>query len=51
VESRIVSAYKEERVRASKKLKGPKPKITGKPEQVVQWVRDALYADPFLLSK
>jgi len=44
VESRIISAYKEERVAASKKLKGPKPKITGDAGEVVQWVRDALYA-------
>jgi 6-phosphogluconate dehydrogenase len=44
VESRIVSAYKEERVAASKRLKGPKPKITGDAGKVVQWVHDALYA-------
>src|SRR5512134_1605202 len=44
VESRIISAYKEERVAASKRLKGPKPKITGKTEDVIQWVREALYA-------
>ncbi len=44
VESRIVSAYKEERVAASKVLKGPKPKIAEDAGKVINWVRDALYA-------
>jgi 6-phosphogluconate dehydrogenase len=45
VESRIVSAYKEERVVASKLLTGPAPKISGVPQAVVTAaVRDALYA-------
>src|SRR5512134_2369713 len=44
VESRIVSAYKDERVAASKVLSGPEPKITEPAGNVVNWVRDALYA-------
>jgi 6-phosphogluconate dehydrogenase len=44
VESRIVSAYKSERVAASKVLLGPQPRITENRSEVVGWVRDALYA-------
>jgi len=44
VESRIVSAYKEERVAASKVLTGPDPRITGDSQTVITAVRDALYA-------
>jgi 6-phosphogluconate dehydrogenase len=44
VESRIVSAYKEERVAASKVLKGPEPGITEDAGKVINWVREALYA-------
>ncbi len=44
VESRIVSAYKEERVAASKVLKGPEPEITEDAGKVIDWVRAALYA-------
>jgi len=44
VESRIVSAYKAERVTASLVLTGPEPKITGDVSEVINWVRDALYA-------
>mgnify|MGYP000990796954 FL=1 len=44
VESRIISAYKEERVAASKILTGPRTKIDGDPNQIIQFVRDALYA-------
>lgn len=44
VESRIISAYKEERVAASKILTGPRTKIEGEPTQIIQFVRDALYA-------
>jgi 6-phosphogluconate dehydrogenase len=44
VESRILSAYKEERVSASKVLAGPEVKITKKPKAIVDGVRDALYA-------
>jgi 6-phosphogluconate dehydrogenase len=44
VESRIISAYKEERVTASKALVGPEPKITSAPQTVIAAVRDALYA-------
>jgi 6-phosphogluconate dehydrogenase len=44
VESRIISAYKEERVAASRKLKGPRPKVSGDAGEVIEWVREALYA-------
>jgi 6-phosphogluconate dehydrogenase len=44
VESRIISAYKAERVAASKILTGPEPKINADPEMVIGLVRDALYA-------
>jgi 6-phosphogluconate dehydrogenase len=44
VESRIVSAYKEERVAASKVLTGPEPKISADPQTVIAAVRGALYA-------
>ena len=44
VESRIISAYKEERVTASKLLTGPEPKIAGAPQVIIAAVRDALYA-------
>jgi 6-phosphogluconate dehydrogenase len=44
VESRIVSAYKEERFAASKVLTGPVPKIPGAPQAVIAAVRNALYA-------
>jgi 6-phosphogluconate dehydrogenase len=44
VESRIISAYKEERVAASKVLTGPEPMISGDAQEVIGLVRDALYA-------
>jgi 6-phosphogluconate dehydrogenase len=44
VESRIVSSYKEERVAAAKILTGPEPKISINPQEVIDTVRDALYA-------
>jgi 6-phosphogluconate dehydrogenase len=44
VESRIISAYKDERVAASKVLTGPEPKITEDVKSVINWVREALYA-------
>lgn len=44
VESRIISAYKEERVAASKVLKGPVVKNPGDPQTLIATVRDALYA-------
>jgi 6-phosphogluconate dehydrogenase len=44
VESRIISAYKAERVAASKVLKGPESKITGDSTELIANVRDALYA-------
>jgi 6-phosphogluconate dehydrogenase len=44
VESRIVSALKDERVAAAQVLTGPTPNITADAQTVINWVRDALYA-------
>jgi 6-phosphogluconate dehydrogenase len=44
VESRIISAYKEERLAASKVLGGPKARITLDAREVITWVHDGLYA-------
>jgi len=44
VESRILSSYKEERVAASDVLTGPEPKISTDQKEVIDTVRDALYA-------
>jgi 6-phosphogluconate dehydrogenase len=42
--ARIVSAFKEERVRASKKLKGPRYRYRGSRKGLIDAVHDALYA-------
>jgi len=44
VESRIISAYKDERVAASKVLSGPLIKYGGDPDALIQDVREALFA-------
>ncbi|HEY4721653.1 MAG TPA: NADP-dependent phosphogluconate dehydrogenase, partial [Anaerolineae bacterium] len=44
VESRIISAYKDERTAASQILTGPEAKISAEPQIVINRVRDALYA-------
>lgn len=44
VESRIVSAYKEERLAASRVLTGPEVKISSEPQSVITAMREALYA-------
>ena len=44
VYSRCVSALKDDRVAASKKLRGPKPKIPGDRAKFIENVRQALYA-------
>jgi 6-phosphogluconate dehydrogenase len=45
VEGRILSAFKDDRVRASKVLPGPKREpYTGDPKALIEAVRDALYA-------
>ncbi len=41
--ARCLSALKEERVTASKKLKGPRPKYTGSKKALIEAIRDALY--------
>jgi 6-phosphogluconate dehydrogenase len=44
VYARCVSALKEERAAAAKKLKGPKPTVKGDPKKFIEDVRRALYA-------
>ncbi len=44
VESRILSAYKDERVAAASVLCGPEAKVIADPHSIVPLVRDALYA-------
>src|SRR5438552_7120193 len=44
VYSRSISALKEERVAAAKKLKGPKPTIKGDQKEFIENIRHALYA-------
>ena len=44
VYSRCVSALKEERVKAARKLKGPRPVISGDKAKFVDAIRQALYA-------
>jgi len=54
VYSRCVSALKEERVKASRKLKGPRPALTSiaanpdKKERFINDIRDALYASKII---
>jgi 6-phosphogluconate dehydrogenase len=44
VYARCVSAMKDERVKAARKLKGPRPKISGDRAAFVEAIRQALYA-------
>jgi 6-phosphogluconate dehydrogenase len=48
VYARCISALKEERVAAAKKLKGPKPSISGDPKQLIEDIRRALYASKII---
>jgi 6-phosphogluconate dehydrogenase len=48
VYSRCVSSMKEERVKAAKKLKGPRPVISGDRATIVAQIRDALYASKII---
>src|SRR4051794_21677879 len=48
VYARCVSALKEERVAAAKKLKGPKPVIKGDSQQFIESIRQALYASKII---
>ena len=48
VYARCVSALKDERVVAAKKLKGPKPRIPGDRAKVVEQIRQALYASKII---
>ncbi len=44
VYSRCISSFKDERVAAAKKLKGPRPKISGDRAKFVEQIRQALFA-------
>src|SRR5512138_2785103 len=44
VYSRCVSALKDERVKAARKLKGPRPALTGDRTKLIEDIRQALYA-------
>ena len=44
VYARMISAFKEERVAASKKLRGPNPAIKGDRAKIIEDIRKALYA-------
>jgi 6-phosphogluconate dehydrogenase len=48
VYARCVSAMKEERVAAAKKLKGPKPAIKGDQKKFIEAIRQALYASKII---
>jgi 6-phosphogluconate dehydrogenase len=48
VYSRCISALKDDRVAAAKKLKGPRPKISGDRAKFVEAVRHALYASKII---
>jgi 6-phosphogluconate dehydrogenase len=48
VYSRCVSALKDERVVAAKKLKGPKPTISGDRAKFIEAIRQALYASKII---
>jgi 6-phosphogluconate dehydrogenase len=48
VYSRCVSALKDERVAAAKKLRGPKPGISGDRAKFVEQIRQALYASKII---
>jgi 6-phosphogluconate dehydrogenase len=48
VTSRIISGMKEERVEASEWIRGPEPVYKGDREQLIQAVREALYASKIL---
>jgi 6-phosphogluconate dehydrogenase len=48
VYSRCISALKDERVLASKKLRGPKPAIKGDQKKLIEDVRRALYASKII---
>src|SRR5215213_7746109 len=48
VYARAVSALKEERVKAARKLKGPRPKISGDRAKLIEDIRRALYASKII---
>jgi 6-phosphogluconate dehydrogenase len=48
VYARCISALKDERIVAAKKLKGPKPKISGDRAKIIEQIRLALYASKII---
>src|SRR2546425_692514 len=48
VYARCVSALKDERVKAAKKLKGPRPSISGDRAKFIESIREALYASKII---
>lgn len=46
--ARILSSQKNERVAASKLLKGPKPEFSGTKKQFIEHIKDALYASKII---
>src|SRR5688572_5981042 len=48
VYARAVSALKEERVKAARKLKGPRPRISGDRAKLIEDIRRALYASKII---
>ncbi|HEV2390966.1 MAG TPA: decarboxylating NADP(+)-dependent phosphogluconate dehydrogenase [Verrucomicrobiae bacterium] len=48
VYARMLSALKEERVIAAKKLRGPKPAIKGERARIIEEIRQALYASKII---
>ena len=48
VYSRCISSFKDERIAAAKKLKGPKPKISGDRAKFIEQIRLALYASKII---
>src|SRR4030095_13851523 len=48
VYSRCVSALKDDRVKAARKLKGPRPKISGDRTKLIEDIRQALYASKII---
>ena len=51
VYARMISALKEERVLASKKLRGPNPAIKGDRAKIIEDIRQALYASKIVCMR
>lgn len=46
--ARVLSSQKDERVEASRELKGPKPEFTGNKKEFIEYIRQALYASKII---